>query len=114
MTCIVGMLDRRDQKIWMAGDSLATDDGMGAVVLKSPKVFRKNTDIGQMLVGCCNSLRMTQILQFDFNPPNHKLETDPYEYMVRFFIKEVRKCFNRGGFSKNSSGEDIKNFTRRK
>jgi hypothetical protein len=95
MTCIVGLIHKK--KVYMGGDSASGDSSNWHVQqVKNPKVFR-NKDF---LIGCTTSWRMNQILQFDFDPPKHPKNLDTMKYMVTHFVKEIRRCMEKGGYSK--------------
>lgn len=102
MTCIVGMIDRKSNKVIIGGDSLSSTNYFISS-RKDPKVFKN----GDFLFGCTASFRMMQLLRFSFRPPIIKEGIDIYEYMCTDFIDAVRECFSKGGFlQKEQTGEE--------
>ena len=100
MTCIVGIIDKKNKSVIIGGDSAGTS-GNDVTVRKDVKVFRN----GDFLFGCTSSFRMTQLLRFKLKiPPVNK--KDLYEYMCSDFVDAVRKCFKDGGYLKEDKGEE--------
>lgn len=92
MTCIVGFVDKKNNKVIIGADSAGISD-LDVTIRKDEKVF-KNEDF---VIGCTSSFRMVQLLRFSFKPPRiHDKEI--YEYMCTDFINAVRKCFEEGGY----------------
>jgi ATP-dependent protease HslVU (ClpYQ) peptidase subunit len=102
MTCIVGIVDKENNKVIIGGDS-AESAGSSCSVRKDVKVFKN----GEFIIGCTSSFRMIQLLRYSFKP----LEIgnkDVYEYMCTDFINEVRECFKNGGYiQKGINGDEI-------
>lgn len=99
MTCIVGILDKKNNNVIIGGDSAGSAYNSIAI-RKDSKVFKN----GDFAFGCTSSFRMIQLLRFSFKPPeiNNK---DIYEYMCTDFVNAVRNCFREGGFlQKDSEG----------
>lgn len=102
MTCIAGMVDKKNGNVVMGADSAASGDN-NIFIRKDPKIFKN----GEFLIGCTSSYRMIQLLRFSFKPPEIKVD-DIYEYMCTDFIDEVRKCFKDGGFLQKYTDGDEK------
>ena len=101
MTCIVGMIDRKSNKVIIGGDSLSSTN-IFISSRKDTKVFKK----GSFVIGCTSSFRMIQLLRFSLVLPEIN-KKDIYEYMCTDFIDAVRECFSRGGFlQKEQTGEE--------
>src|SRR5574344_672715 len=101
MTCIVGMIDRKSNKVIIGGDSAASTN-VSVVIRKDTKVFKK----GVFVIGCTSSFRMIQLLKFKLILPDMN-NKDIYEYLCTDFIDAVRECFNEGGFlQKEPTGEE--------
>ena len=100
MTCIVAVR-APSGVIWMGGDSAAVE-GYDLRLRKDPKVFR----VGEFLIGYTSSFRMGQLLRFGFAPPDQIPGTDPYEYMINFFVPMVRAVFKEGGYSTVTNGQE--------
>ena len=92
MTCIVGIIDKKTNRVTIGADS-AGIGGFEVTIRKDTKVFKN----GDFIIGCTTSFRMIQLLKFSFKPPIIKTK-DIYEFMCTDFINEVRKCFTDGGF----------------
>ena len=102
MTCIVGMIDRKSNKVIIGGDSLSSTN-IFISSRKDAKVFKK----GSFVIGCTSSFRMIQLLRFSLVLPEINGK-DIYEYMCTDFIDAVRECFSKGGFlQKEQTGEEI-------
>ena len=102
MTCIVGVLDKENNRVIIGGDSAASTE-TGICVRKDPKVFQNKN----FIMGCTSSFRMIQLLRFSFNPPEKDPQKDLYAYMCTDFINAVRLCFKEGGYAqKTTEGED--------
>ena len=93
MTCIVGMIDKENKRMYMGGDSAGVG-GLNITVRGDVKVFRN----GPTLIGYTSSFRMGQLLRFKFKVPENKKKTD-YEFMCTDFIDEVKKVFKENGYS---------------
>lgn len=94
MTCIVGYLDKKTNKVTIGADSAGVG-GYDISIRKDVKVFR-NKDF---IIGCTSSFRMIQLLRFKFKPP-YINDKEIYEYMCTDFVDGVRQCFKDGGFIK--------------
>ena len=101
MTCIVGFIDKKKNKVVMGADSVGIA-GLEVTLRKDKKVFKN----GDFVIGGTSSFRMIQLLRFSFRPPEiHDKEI--YEYMCTDFINAVRKCFEEGGcLQKFSDGDE--------
>jgi ATP-dependent protease HslVU (ClpYQ) peptidase subunit len=95
MTCIVGVIDRKEGRVYMGADSAGVDCGTLQIVSrKDVKVFR----VGEFVIGCTTSFRMIQLLRYSLKLPKVGSSTDIYRYMCTDFINAVRSCFKEGGF----------------
>jgi ATP-dependent protease HslVU (ClpYQ) peptidase subunit len=84
MTCIAVV--RQDDKVYMAGDRGASDDGT-ILALDAPKVWK----IGPYLIGYAGSMDGERIrYNFKPTPPNIK-DTD--KFMQTKFIKQLKKFY---------------------
>ena len=92
MTCIVGFIDKENNKVIVGADS-AGASGLDITVRKDEKVFKN----GDFIIGCTSSFRMIQLLRFSFKPPRI-YDKEIYEYMCTDFINSVRECFEKGGY----------------
>lgn len=83
MTCIASYRDSFGN-IYMGGDSIAFNE-YTYITLNSPKVFIKSN----MIFGFAGWLRMGQILQYDFDIPEHPKDMDDYAYLISVFIDSL-------------------------
>lgn len=102
MTCIVGMIDKKNKNVIIGGDSAGVA-GSVISIRKDAKVFMN----GEFIMGCTSSFRMIQLLRFSFKPPEIKTK-DVYEYMCTDFISAVRTCFKDGGYLQKYTDGDEK------
>lgn len=93
MTCIVGLVDKRN--IYIGADS-ASVAGWTRRITRLPKVFRR----GPFLIGYTTSFRMGQLLQHELQVPPQKDRVDDMEFMVTTFVESVRKLLKERGVSK--------------
>lgn len=101
MTCIVGIIDRKDKEVIIGADS-AGCAGSHIRIRKDVKVFKK----GKFLIGCTTSFRMIQILRFKLDVPDVG-DKDLFEFMCTDFIDSVIKCFDDNGFGGRCSDRDL-------
>ena len=96
MTCIVGVVDKDTNDVYIGGDSAGTTDAFSLTILKTPKVFKR----GPFIFGCCGSFRHLQLLQYD-NQLNdlrtQEKDEEDFSYLVNVFIKRVIKLYEKGG-----------------
>lgn len=101
MTCILGIVDTGNKKVWIGADSAGVGN-YDLTIRKDVKVFKN----GDFLIGCTSSFRMIQLLRFKFKIP-HLKDMEIYEFMCTDFIDAVRKCFQDNGYmQKTTQGED--------
>ena len=94
MTAVTALVD--NGKIFMGADSAGVDaHSLELGVRKDEKVFYN----GSMLIGCTTSFRMIGLLKYSFYPPGHPEGMPAEEYMNRYFVESVRKCFSDFGFT---------------
>lgn len=106
MTCIVGIIDKDNNRIIIGGDSAGGKDYYGSdiSIRKDPKVFT----VGDFLFGCTSSFRMIQLIRYSFEPPaitTHCVglrpapeSVDIFKYMCTLFVDGLRSCLKKGGF----------------
>lgn len=99
MTCIVAL--KHDGKIYMGGDS-AVSRGWERRLENGRKTFR----LGEMLIGTCGSVRMSQLLQHQVSIPHHHPDIDNQTYMVRDFAETIRTCFKSYGYATIESNRE--------
>ncbi len=98
MTCIIGMLDKENDCVWIGGDSLGSD-GYIKSIQSQPKIFR-NTIFKKVIMGSTSTFRHIDLLKYSntlFDEidlyKNPKLN---HEYMVTKFIPNVITLFKEG------------------
>ena len=102
MTCIAGIVDKKNKSVIMGGDS-AGSGGNVILTRRDAKVFKN----GKFLIGCTTSFRMLQLLRFSLKLPEVKSK-DIYKYMCTDFIDAVRTCFKDGGYLQKYTDGDEK------
>lgn len=98
MTCIVGLVDKKNNSVIIGGDSAGVSD-LNITVRTDKKVFYN----GDFLIGGAISFRMIQLLRFSLKPPPVNT-SDIYRYMCTDFISEVQRCFEQGSFLQDEDG----------
>lgn len=106
MTCIIGYLDKKNDCVWIGGDSLGSN-GYTKSVEKQSKVFR-NDIFKNVIMGSTNTFRHIDLLKysadlFDEVDFYKKTELD-HKYMVTKVIPKIITLFKDGLVS-----EDEKN-----
>jgi len=100
MTCIVGIVNKKEKRVVMGADSAGVG-GYEITIRKDPKIFK----VGDFVIGCTSSFRMIQLLRFSLKLP--KVEKEIYEYMCTDFIDAVRKCLKEGGFMEKERDAEV-------
>ena len=104
MTCIVAIKD--DDNIYIGGDRQGSSGGF-ITHRNKPKVFTLNYGYqgkqglnkqDAMLIGFTSSFRMGDILRHIFKAPDYQLGIGPEDYMVKFFVPELIKCFKKNEY----------------
>jgi ATP-dependent protease HslVU (ClpYQ) peptidase subunit len=99
MTCIIAL--KQGNKIYMGGDRRSTCNGV-TESLASPKIFKNNN----FLIGVAGDLRMLQVMQYDFVPPDPD-GTDPMRYMVSDFVHDLRITLKESGYTKVENNVEV-------
>lgn len=99
MTIIIGYINKKDNSIFMAGDSRTCQDSYYDT-MNEQKVFIKNghgmTD-DKFIIGASGTLRLVNILKYNLDLPKHPKEMSTKEYIYTIFIDSIRKCFEQCG-----------------
>jgi hypothetical protein len=98
VTAIAGIVE--NGKVWMGGDSAATDGWLRQCILADPKVF-VNKDF---LIGNTGSVRIMQLLEHEFSPPTPHEGECGMAYMVKRFIPAVKSVLSSGGCERTLNG----------
>lgn len=94
MTVIVGL--ESGGRVIIGGDSAAVKN-WDMSIRADEKVF----SVGPFIMGFTTSFRMGQLLRYELEPTDQPADMDDdFEYMVRIFVKDVRKCLRDGGWLK--------------
>jgi len=96
MTCIVGLIDKKTNEVYIGGDSAGVA-GCNITIRKDKKVFIRD---GKFIIGFTTSFRMGQLLMCDdrFTIRDQNNDEDDFHYMVNAFVPAVQKLFTEGGF----------------
>jgi hypothetical protein len=106
MTCIVGFLDKKNDCIWIGGDSLASNDWV-KTTLGFSKVYH-NDILKSVIFGNCGLVRHLDIMRYseDLFPEIdvYKNTEIDHKYMVTKFIPRLYTLYSNGIYH-----EDTKN-----
>lgn len=98
MTCIVGVLDKENDCVYIGSDSLGSN-GWTKAVYNPTKVF-KSRNSKKVAIGVCGSYRCMDLLRYDEEivPEIDVLKKTKidHEYMVTKFVPRVIKIFKEG------------------
>jgi len=107
MTCIVGLIDNNEKKIYMGADSGASNSQLITTVADK-KIFKRiNKKNQEFLFGYSSSFRMGQLLQYIIDLPEYDENDDIMDYMVSNFVEEIRRIFKERGYSKIDNNEEV-------
>ena len=98
MTCIIGMIDKENDCVWIGGDSLGSN-GYTKAIQQQPKIFR-NKIFKNVVMGSTSTFRHIDLLKysdklFDEIDVYKKTELD-HEYMVTKFVPNIITLFKEG------------------
>lgn len=111
MTCIIGMIDKENDCVWIGGDSLG-GNGYIKTIQSQSKVFRNKT-FKNVIMGSTNTFRHIDLLKYSdklFDEIDmHKSTELNHEYMVTKFIPNVITLFKEGvvNYSETSRGANF-------
>lgn len=92
MTCIVGFVDKKSNKVYVGADS-GSFSGWLRHKECTDKVFVRSSNGDKMIFGICGNVRYSQLLQYQFKIPDRSTKTkDDREYLVTVFAEALRKC----------------------
>lgn len=100
MTAIAGLVS--GGKVWIGGDSAATNSWLMQTIRDDPKVFR----VGEFLFGTAGSIRMKNVLRYSFSPPTPTEGNTEVAYFVRQFIPALRTEYRNAGIIEADKGVD--------
>ena len=96
MTCIVGLVDE-DRTIYIGGDSAVSTNVVQR--MKGGKVFR----LKDFLIGVTGTVRMGQVMQYGFTPPEHPEGMDAECYLATKWMDALRTAAKESGNAKKDS-----------
>jgi ATP-dependent protease HslVU (ClpYQ) peptidase subunit len=100
MTCVLAY--KNNDTVYLSSDSAVTNPWGEQTRAKMPKIFQN----GELFFGICGSLRMGQILEFLYTPPNRSCAKNDLEYIVSCVVESVRETFKEYGFSTIENNEE--------
>lgn len=98
MTCIVGVATRNG--VWIGADS-ETTNGWSKFQNATSKIYR----LGEMLLAHSGPVRVSNILRYQFTPPDDAGE-DPLRYLVAHFVSALRAVLREQGVLKVSDAQE--------
>ena len=101
MTCIVGIRDRKNKRMFLGADSCVSR-GYDIHIMSTPKVF----SIGEFLIGSTGHSRFCQIIEAHLKPPPILPDKKLYSYMIEDFIPEMIKTLKTHNWSINKDGRE--------
>lgn len=98
MTCIIGYIDRKNNKTYIGADSCASA-GCDKIIRKDKKVFKSEYN-PNFLIGFTSSYRMGQLLMYaedkvfpsESDLKNNNLEVN-HKFMVTQIIPKIQELF---------------------
>lgn len=100
-TCIVGIVDKRG--VILGADTLVSDQ-WSKFSMKQSKLVRLSDDI---VIGCCGSVRLRDILACDVSPaPPGKSDNNAHRYIVSVVMPEIRDKLKAAGCLASDNGVD--------
>ena len=95
MTCIIGFVDKKEDCVWLGGDSMGSN-GYTQGIYTNPKIFHHYLN-KKVVFGSTNTFRHIDLLQYSENLiPEldfYKEKTIDREYMVKTFIPNLIALF---------------------
>lgn len=90
MSVVAGI--EHGSEVWMAADSLVTDDNIVFETTEPPKVFKK----GQIIYGTVGSFRVGGVVFEAFESPGGPLPgVDPWLWMIRDFVPRLKEVLKK-------------------
>lgn len=112
MTCIIGIIDKKNSKVYMGCDSCASA-GSDKIIRKDKKVFKSEYN-PNFLIGFTSSYRMGQLLMYAEDkvfPSESDLKKNNIEvnhkFMVTQIIPKIQELFEEGGFGEKDEGGEF-------
>ena len=97
MTCIVG-IETKDA-VYIGADSMGSN-GFTGQAYERPKVFVKDS----LLIACCGSFRIMQIIEFALKVPRQFTDQSDEEYAHLVFPNAVKEVLNQNGAVETKDG----------
>lgn len=102
MTVIVGLVEH--ETVYIGADSLATT-GCIEQEMTSPKVFR--CEERACLIGYSGTVRMANLLQHKFVPPEHPAEMTVECYLTTLFVDSLRATLKEAGTAAKTNEQEV-------
>jgi ATP-dependent protease HslVU (ClpYQ) peptidase subunit len=95
MTCIVAIVSDNGSVV-MGSDTAATNEDT-MHIYKKTKIFKKTAPeaSAEFLIGFSGSFRNAQVVEFDFEVPARPYGIGSMEYMVSYFVRDLRKTLKK-------------------
>lgn len=93
MTIIVGVVNEYPNRHVVIGGDASGSSGTTIQAFEPPKVFRN----GPYLMGSAHSLRVRDLLQYVFRPPDPPADGDLRCFLVTEFVDAMRQCLKDAG-----------------
>lgn len=107
MTCIVATLDRTNNSVVMAADSIGIDSGLNYRVVTQSKLIR----LGDFLIGFAGSFRVGDILRYCLKMPPIEYGDYIEKYLVTKFVPALQSALeNANALSKDEDGHTVHPF----
>lgn len=91
MTCIIGLEDSGN--VYVGSDSALSDTWTISSLQAKEKIFIN----GNIIFGCCGSVRVAQLLHYALEIPEHESDKSDMEYLVIDFIDAIRTLLKEKG-----------------
>lgn len=105
MTCIVGYLDKKNDCVWLGGDSLGSN-GYTQSVQAQPKVFRHDI-FSEVIMGSTSTFRHIDLLKYSENLlpelDYYKNTEIDHKYMVKTFVPNLINLFQNNIYSEDNT-----------
>lgn len=98
MTCIVGLVE---EKVYIGADSLAMT-GYVQQTMTATKVFRTK----DCIIGYSGTVRMANMLQYGFVPPEHPADMGTDEYLATLFVDAIRSKLKEKGVAAKQNEQE--------
>lgn len=112
MTCIVGIVDKIKEIVYIGGDSASVIPGTASRrFITKEKVFKKD----KLLFGFCGSFRALQLVQYELEVSDvdlavNRLDGDIFKYLITDLVPKIQKLLEKHEVLKRTAEEDIRGY----